>query len=401
MKSIIRIIKISLTINLYLIIFISHSININDNANFFLHFNENYYYLNKAYLFKKINEYIQLCRDGKLINHKKFRFKPKTKITSIIPVFNSNKTIKSAIRSIQNHNLMEIEILLVDDFSTDNSVDIIKKMMLEDKRIKLIQNKKNKGTLYCRSIGVLNAKGKYIMALDNDDLFLFDIFKRCYEEAEKYNHDIIEFSGLQICQNCSVDMNNIYIPWYLRFKQDGLVIKQPKLSTFGYTRTNSSFDFIDTFVWGKLIKKDVYIKAIESLGKEIYEHNICLTEDRILIFGLFKVAKSFKFIDVYGMVYIENTNSVIHTWSYTKQKRIIHDFFMLSVIFFNLFKNSDNIQIVVDEMKKHFREFSLMLDDNHKILLKKLYNDILNCNNVLESEKKILINLMQENKNNF
>ena len=42
-----------------------------------------------------------------------------------------------------------------------------------------------------------------------------------------------------------------------------------------------------------------------------------------------------------------------------------------------------------------------MLDDNHKILLKKLYNDILNCNNVLESEKKILINLMQENKNNF
>ena len=296
---------------------------------------------------------------------------------------------------------MEIEILLVDDFSTDNSVDIIKKMMLEDKRIKLIQNKKNKGTLYCRSIGVLNAKGKYIMALDNDDLFLFDIFKRCYEEAEKYNHDIIEFSGLQICQNCSADMNNIYIPWYLRFKQDGLVIKQPKLSTFGYTRTNSSFDFIDTFVWGKLIKKDVYIKAIESLGKEIYEHNICLTEDRILIFGLFKVAKSFKFIDVYGMVYIENTNSVIHTWSYTKQKRIIHDFFMLSVIFFNLFKNSDNIQIVVDEMKKHFTEFSLMLDDNHKILLKKLYNDILNCNNVLESEKKILINLMQENKNNF
>ena len=296
---------------------------------------------------------------------------------------------------------MEIEILLVDDFSTDNSVDIIKKIMLEDKRIKLIQNKKNKGTLYCRSIGVLNAKGKYIMALDNDDLFLFDIFKRCYEEAEKYNHDIIEFSGLQICQNCSADMNNIYIPWYLRFKQDGLVIKQPKLSTFGYTRTNSSFDFIDTFVWGKLIKKDVYIKAIESLGKEIYEHNICLTEDRILIFGLFKVAKSFKFIDVYGMVYIENTNSVIHTWPYTKQKRIIHDFFMLSVIFFNLFKNSDNIQIVVDEMKKHFTEFSLMLDDNHKILLKKLYNDILNCNNVLESEKKILINLMQENKNNF
>ena len=119
--------KISLTINLYIIIFLSHLININDGSDFFLHFNENYSGLNRTYLFKKINEYIQLCRDGKLINHKKIRYKSKIKITSIIPVFNSDKTIKSAIRSIQNQNLMEIEILLVDDFSTDNSVDIIKK----------------------------------------------------------------------------------------------------------------------------------------------------------------------------------------------------------------------------------------------------------------------------------
>ena len=55
---------------------------------------------------------------------------------------------------------MEIEILLVDDFSTDNSVDIIKKMMLEDKRIKLIQNKKNKGTLYIQKHWSFKCKRK-------------------------------------------------------------------------------------------------------------------------------------------------------------------------------------------------------------------------------------------------
>ena len=156
--------------------------------------------------------------------------------------------------------------------------------MSEDKRIKLIKNKKNKGTLYSRSIGALKAKGKYIMTIDNDDLFLYGIYTKCYEEAENNNHDIIEFSGIQICRNCSVDMNNIFIPWYLRFKENELVVKQPQLSTFDYIRTNTSFDFIDVFVWGKLIKTETYIKAIKSLGNLIYDHNICLTEDKILIY---------------------------------------------------------------------------------------------------------------------
>ena len=107
------------------------------------------------------------------------------KITVIIPVFNASRTIKPAIRSIQNQNMIEIEILLVDDFSTDNSLEVINEMMLEDKRISLIKNKVNKGILYSRSIGALNARGRYIMALDNDDLFLFGIFNKCYNEAKK------------------------------------------------------------------------------------------------------------------------------------------------------------------------------------------------------------------------
>ena len=84
----------------------------------------------------------------------------------------------------------EIEIILVDDYSSDNSISVINELMIEDKRIKLIKNKKNHGTLYSRSIGAMSAKGKYIMALDNDDLFLYGIFEKCYREAKKNNIDI-------------------------------------------------------------------------------------------------------------------------------------------------------------------------------------------------------------------
>ena len=206
------------------------------------------YEKNQTILFSKINQYIKFCREEILINGIEQKNIDSPKITAIIPVYNSNKTIKSSVRSIQNQNMNEIEIILVDDLSTDNSINIINELIREDKRIKLIKNKKNRGTLYSRSIGALNAKGKYIMALDNDDLFIHGIFKKCYEEAENNNLDIVEFSGLQICKNCFVNKNDIYIPYFLRFKNEGIIIRQPQLSTFEYIRTNTSFEFIDVFV---------------------------------------------------------------------------------------------------------------------------------------------------------
>ena len=356
---------------------------------------------NKSILISQINDYINLVRDGILINdiNNKYIYPPK--ITAIIPVFNASKTIKAAVRSIQNQNMSEIEIILVDDVSTDNSLNVIDKLMKEDNRIKLIKNKKNKGTLYSRSIGALNAKGKYIMALDNDDLFIYGIFNKCYNEAEQSNLDIVEFSGIQICKNCSVDENKIYIPWFLRFKNDGIIIKQPQLSTFEYNRTNTSFNFIDVFVWGKLIKTEIYKNAIKTLGNEIYEHNICLTEDKILMFGLFKVSNSFKFINVFGIIYVENLESVCHTWTKTQSQRIMHDFFMLAVIFYSLSKNSEEVQIVADEIKKHFKEFSIMLDKNHKKLLLKLIKELLINKYVQEPEKKLIIKLFDNNKDNL
>ena len=355
----------------------------------------------KTIFFKKINEYLRICRNGTLLNHYYNKRILTPKITAIIPVYNANKTIITAVRSIQNQNMDEIEIILVDDASTDNSIDIFNQLMSCDKRIKLIKNKKNKGTLYSRSIGAINANGKYIMTLDNDDLFIYGIFEKCYEEAEKNNIDIIEFSGLQICHNCSVDLKKIFIPHFLKFKKDGVVVRQPKLSTFDYIRTNVSFDFIDVFVWGKLIKTQIYQKALKTLGNEIYEHNICLTEDKIFTFGLFKVANSFKYIDIYGIIYIQNIESICHTWTISKSKRILHDFFMLSIIFYKLTKSTEEVQIVVDELKKHFKNFSINLDKKHKKLLIRLYNEISNNKNVNEIEKKKIINLMIENKDNL
>jgi glycosyltransferase involved in cell wall biosynthesis len=88
--------------------------------------------------------------------------------------------------------MKDFEIILVNDNSNDGSLRIINKMKKDDDRIKIINNHKNMGTLYSRCIGSLNAKGKYIFPLDNDDLFLDeDVFETIYNFASEYKYNMI------------------------------------------------------------------------------------------------------------------------------------------------------------------------------------------------------------------
>ena len=83
-------------------------------------------------------------------------------ISAIIPVYNAEKTLYYSICSIQNQDITNFEIILIDDFSTDKSFKIMKKFQDIDLRIKILKNKKNMGSLFCRSIGVLISKGDYL-----------------------------------------------------------------------------------------------------------------------------------------------------------------------------------------------------------------------------------------------
>ena len=102
---------------------------------------------------------------------------------------------------------------------TDDSPNIIKNLQNENKRIKIIKNKKNRGALYSKSIGILKSSGKYTMILDSDDLFDNEnIFNICFNEAKQKDIDIIEFSGFKL-NNEYFRLNKIpKIPFYWRLK---------------------------------------------------------------------------------------------------------------------------------------------------------------------------------------
>ena len=171
--------------------------------------------------------YIEKCLKS-LFQEKNFQKVLKPLISVIIPIYNCEETISYSINSIQNQNLSEIEIILINDFSKDNSTKIISSFMEKDKRIKLINNNKNMGTLYSRCIGTLISKGNYIFALDNDDMFFNDdVFDYVYKKAIEENFDIIGFKT--ICVNDYYDKIESMKEDYFSNRTNNLIIHQPKL----------------------------------------------------------------------------------------------------------------------------------------------------------------------------
>lgn len=341
-------------------------------------------------LINKINEYILICKNGTLINNLSNN-RNIVMVTVILPLHNSEKTIKTSVRSIQNQNFYDFEIILIDDYSKDKSYKIIKLLQKEDNRIKIIKNKKNRGALYSKSIAALKAKGKYIFSLDSDDLFVNEnLFNFCYKESEKYNIDILEFSGL-ICRNGTIIINERFpeIPLYLRFKKNNLIVKAPNLKNFIYKKVKNHYLLIDGYLWGKSIKTFIYKKALNIIGEQIYTKNVCYCDDRIVNFFLFKVANSFKFVNLYGIIYNINIYSTVHS-----QKPIIkcHDELVNIMTLYNYTKNNQEVQIVVYEIIYRWKIilFPGLKNINNKKNLLSLINQMLKNKNINIKDKNIL-----------
>lgn len=115
-------------------------------------------------------------------------------VSIIIPIYNTDKYIEECLDSVLNQTLKQIEVICVDDKSTDNSLNILKKYQKKDKRLKIIENNENKGQAICRNIAMNISKGKYLSFIDSDDKIDLNAYEKLYEFSEKYNLDMVLFN---------------------------------------------------------------------------------------------------------------------------------------------------------------------------------------------------------------
>ena len=326
------------------------------------------------YLYKCLNS-LNKTKNSNIFDIKFNVFKEDPLISVIMPIYNRQNSIELSVTSVLKQNMNNFEIILVNDNSKDNSLKIMKKLKKADKRIKIISNSKNMGTLYSRCIAGLNAKGKYIFSLDPDDVFMDDdVFTSITKIAEKDNYDIVEFKAFTI-PNYYPDLKDIRHNFF-NFHKNNLILHQPELGIFPISKKNSYFSPNDYSIWGKCIKSKIYQSSVRALGEKRYSIYDCFAEDILMIFIMFNLANSFIFVNRYG---------IFHLLTKTTYSRILpSNHKMFCEIFL--------MDIIQEFLRQNYKKFAVLksfdvlrkigqykLNQANKEYLKTILQKILDC----------------------
>lgn len=175
------------------------------------------------------------------------------KVSVIVAIYNAEKYLKQCLESIQNQTLREIEILCVNDGSTDNSLEIVEKFAEKDARFHVF-TKENEGLggASARNYGLDKAQGTYISILDSDDFFEPDMLEKAYVKAEETEAEIVLFGG------CEYDDKNGSFRKVASILNDAVV---PEKEVFSYKDCKKDiYQLSQGMAWNKLYRRSFLAK---------------------------------------------------------------------------------------------------------------------------------------------
>lgn len=214
-------------------------------------------------------------------------------ISVIIPIYNVENYLYDSIQSVLRQTYKNIELILIDDGSTDESLSICKKFQIEDKRIKII-TQSNQGISYTRNVGLREAAGKYIIWVDSDDYIKKDMIEKLYYLIKKNDAD------MSIC-NYIKGSDRDY-----KFQDgNGSELIFDGKQGLDYLYKDNHFSFIMAASWCKLIKKSLYEGLEYPNGK--------LFEDIYMSHYLIQRCQKIVFIDQIMYYYYQWSESILGT----------------------------------------------------------------------------------------
>ena len=315
------------------------------------------------------------------------------KVSVIMPVYNASKYLDRSINSILNQTYDNLEIIIVDDSSTDNSKDIIKKYASEDNRIRPIYSEINQGVSKARNIGLNIFSGDYVLFMDADDYITKDAVEIMINKSIKYKADVVDSYHLVINNNKT----------FLESKplKEDLVMGD---------KSNIEMLTKATYITGKLIDKklvkdllfNVDLRRYEDL---VFEHELKLKLNNYVlikdvVYYYYQVSGSL--INTLGekhTAYMDAAKEVMDLYK-NESKEVKEK--IESLLFTNAFltgitkivKNDKNIDDNVNILKEYllrFKDVFKTYEDNKMIskFIKNKYNKMVNNDKKIKSFIKL------------
>lgn len=251
-------------------------------------------------------------------------------VSVIVTAYNAELWLTRCINSIISSTLREIELILIDDGSTDGSLEIMKEYEEKDHRIS-VKHISNGGPGYARNIGIDMARGEYVTFVDADDCISEDILEKCSNVIKQYKPDLMDFNFCYVPEDGQVypaKSNNV--------PKAQLLDRKFLLEKIIPVMINVDGDiqyFIENYACMKLFKKDV----LDSNNVR-FDENRRKGEDRLFNVSFLKYAQTYWSLADYGYYYIKTPNSLSVSFDKTVLNSIIVNF----EIYFKLFGDMYN-----------------------------------------------------------
>ena len=212
------------------------------------------------------------------------------KVSVIVPVYNMEKYITRCLTSLVNQTLDDLEIILVNDGSKDNSEQIIRQFKKDYKNIIYVK-KENGGLSSARNFGLIYATGEYVAFLDSDDYVDKTLYQKMYEKAKATNSDYVECDFIwKYSDHEKIDVG------------------------YRYKDKKEMFEKARVVAWNKLIKREIIINKKIEFPVGLYY------EDIEFFYKLLPYINSFAFVEEPLIYYVQRDNSIVNKQdSRTKQ----------------------------------------------------------------------------------
>jgi len=276
----------------------------------------------------------------------------KPKISVIVPIYNTEKYLDKCLTSILNQTMQEIEIICVDDCSSDDSCLIVEKFIEQDSRLSLIRHKENKGPGGARNTGILAARADFLASVDSDDYIKPEMMKTLWDASENGKFDIV-CCGFKVVNEEGREVSSSNIP--------PQTIQNASASVNIFSLMGNEF-------WNKLWRKTLFIDNGLLFPENLYFEDAATTP------RLLAKSETIIIIEKYLYSYLRRPDSITRTHS---AKHILDGFKVL-------------------EIHQEFLEVNDLLNRH-----KENFNNYLKANLIYHSNRVLNSNMSQDEINQY
>ncbi|MGI6776614.1 MAG: glycosyltransferase family 2 protein [Acetivibrionales bacterium] len=219
----------------------------------------------------------------------------KPAVSIIIPVYNMEKYILNCLESVLNQTFEDIEIIVINDGSVDNSLGIINEYAGRDERI-IVINQENRGLSHSRNQGILAAKGRYLSFIDSDDTVKKDFIEKMFYRCQEDGSDIVVCNYIEVYEGTKKLKYNSFF-------------ESKSLDRLDAMRELIRDYSIKSFVWNKLFSKTIF-----DSNNILFKEGV-LYEDLYTTYKLFFYANRVSFLDDYLYYYLQREGSITNSIS--------------------------------------------------------------------------------------